>query len=820
MKHLVLSIALSLSFAFSFGQSVNLSGKITDEKGVSIPFASIYIKNTSKGTSANADGDYRLSLAPGKYDLVIRAMGYQQNNQRIELSEPTQLNFVLQAESFKLQDVVIRADGEDPAYAIIRQSIKKRKSHLNEVKSYQADVYIKGLQKLVAAPKKFMGVNIDEVGKQLGLDSNRRGIIYLSESESKLSFERPDQYREEMISSKVSGSNRAFSFNRATDLQVNFYENFQNWGGLSLRPLVSPIADNAMLYYDYKFLGNTVENGEMINKIQVIPKRTSDPVFQGNIYILEDSWRIHSLDLMVTKQANLNFVDTLKISQQFFPLQRNSWMTANLKFEFQGGFFGFRFAGYFIAMFKNYDLNPEFAKKEFKEALKITPEVNKKDSTYWKESRPVPLTEEERLDYEKKEALATKRQSKPYLDSLDRENNKLKPGKLLLGSGFSFRNRYERKFYQINSLLGSAYYNTVEGFGLDYGASYTHRIDSVLNKFVNLSGNLRYGFSNRLFTARMSADFPLAKHYTVALKLGSDLVDLNSQGSVSTLFNSINSLFYETNLLKLYQKSYASAAISRRILGNVRVNLNLEYADRTSLENTSTYRFRDVKDREFNSNNPFFPNVQQQLFPQNQSFKVGFRASYNFSNRYVTYPSGKYFVASKYPTLGIQYQKALKGVFGSDVDFELLSVDLSKSEIPMGFYGKTTFSVAAGKFLRNQVLYYPDFHHFLGNQNTVFESRINRFLFLDFYRFSTPDKYVEAHLEHNFSGFILNKVPLIRKLKLQELAGVNYLSTPDLSNYTEWFVGLQFLNLKAYYGWSYTDGSPMQSGLRFAVGLR
>jgi hypothetical protein len=177
-------------------------------------------------------------------------------------------------------------------------------------------------------------------------------------------------------------------------------------------------------------------------------------------------------------------------------------------------------------------------------------------------------------------------------------------------------------------------------------------------------------------------------------------------------------------------------------------------------------------------------------------------------------------MASKYPTLGIQYQKAIQGVFGSDVDFDLLSVDLSKSDIPMGFYGKTTFSVAAGKFLRNQALFYPDFHHFLGNQNTVFESRINRFLFLDFYRFSTSDKYFEAHLEHNFSGFILNKVPLIRKLKLQELAGVNYLSTPDLRSYTEWFVGLQFLNLKAYYGWSYTDGSPMQSGLRFAVGLR
>lgn len=820
MKHFVLVVVLSLFVTLSFGQNVTLSGKITDEKGLSIPFASIYIKNTSKGTSANADGEYRLSLNSGKYDLIIRAMGYQQSTQQIILTEDTKLNFVLRTESFRLQDVVIRADGEDPAYAIIRQAIKKRKSHLTEVKSYQADVYIKGLQKLTSAPKKFMGVNIDEVGKQLGLDSNRRGIIYLSESESKLSFERPDQYREELVSSKVSGSNRAFSFNRATDLQVNFYENFQNWGGLSLRPLVSPIADNALLYYDYKFLGNAVENGEMINKIQVIPKRISDPVFQGTIYILEDSWRIHSLDLMINKQANLNFVDTLKISQQFFPLQRNSWMTANTKFEFQGGFFGFRFAGYFIAMFKNYDLSPQFAKNNFREALKITPEVNKKDSTYWKESRPIPLTAEEQADYDKKQVLAAKRESKPYLDSLDRVYNQPKLGKLLLGSGFTFRNRYERKFYRVNSLLGSTYYNTVEGFGIDYGASYTHRIDSVLNKFVNLSGNLRYGFSNKLFTARMSADFPLAQHYTVSLKMGSDVLDLNNQGSVSTLFNSINSLFYETNLLKLYQKSYASVAIGRRIWGNVRVNLNLEYADRKSLTNQSDYRFVDVKDRVFTSNNPFSPELDQTLFPQNQSFKIGFRASYNFSNRYVTYPSGKYYTASKFPTLGIQYIKAIRGVLGSDVAYDLFSVDLAKSDIQMGFYGKTSFSLAAGKFLNRQNLYYPDFRHFQGNQTTVFEPKVNSFLFLDFYRFSTPDRYFEAHLEHNFSGFILNKVPLIRKLKLQELAGINYLATPTNPNYREWFVGLQFLNVKAYYGWYSGTSSQMESGLRLAIGIR
>jgi hypothetical protein len=819
MRYLVIILALVLSNELSFAQLINLTGKISDDKGRAVSFASIYLKNTTKGTSANQEGVYRLGLNAGKYELVISAVGYQQVIQPIEIRQDQQLNFVLKEAAYQLKDVVVRADDEDPAYAIIRSAIKQRKKHLNEVRAYEADVYIKGIQKLTDAPKKFMGVNMDEVGKQLGLDSNRRGIIYLSESESKLSFQKPDLYREEMISSKFSGSNRAFSFNRATDLKINFYENYQKWDGLSLRPFVSPIADDAFLYYQYKFLGNLVENGRMINKIQVLPKRYTDPVFSGSIYIIEDSWRIHSADLAITKASNLNFVDTLKIKQEFFPVDQAIWMPSSVKMEFNGAFFGFRFGGYFVAVFENYNLEPQLAKINFKEALKITRGVNKKDSLYWQEARPIPLTAEEKADYEKKESLAAKRESKPYLDSLDRINNRVKLNKFLMGSGYNFRNRYERKTYRVNSLLGSAYYNTVEGFGIDYGASYTHRIDSVLNKFINVSGNLRYGFSNRLFTGRMSADFPIGEQYNVSLKLGSDVIDLNNQGTVPTLFNTISSLFYERNLQKLYQKSFVSVAVSRRVLGNVRLSFNFEYANRNSLENTSNYRFRDVEDREFSSNNPFSPDVEQPLFPQNQSFKIGFRANYNFSNRYVTYPSGKYFTPSKYPTLGLQYIRAISGVFGSDVDYDLLSVDLSKSDIPLGFYGKTTFSLSAGKFFRNNLIYFPDFHHFIGNQNTFFQSKINSFLFLDFYRNSTSDQYTEAHLSHNFSGFIFNKIPLIRKLKLQELAGFNYLSTPQLKHYREFYLGLQYLNFKLYYGAAYQNGQQLQQGFRMAVNL-
>ena len=128
--------------------------------------------------------------------------------------------------------------------------------------------------------------------------------------------------------------------------------------------MISPIADNALFYYNYKYIGFSTENGETIDKIKVTPKRTYDACFQGYIYIVEDSWRIYGLDLFITKKQNINFVDTLKINQQFFPVSQNIWMPSSIKFEFTGGLLGFKIGGYFISIYKDYNLEPTFSKKE------------------------------------------------------------------------------------------------------------------------------------------------------------------------------------------------------------------------------------------------------------------------------------------------------------------------------------------------------------------------------------------------------------------------------------------------------------------------
>ncbi|WP_461450278.1 DUF5686 and carboxypeptidase regulatory-like domain-containing protein [Mucilaginibacter sp.] len=797
-----------------FGQQVSVSGKITNEHNQPIPFASIYVKNTTAGTSSNSDGDYTLQLKPGTYEIRFGSVGYKQENKVVTLTVNKQLNIVLKTESYQLTDVVISATGENPAYGIIRKAIKKRKQHLQEVKAYTCDVYIKGVQKLLAAPKKFMGFDVQKATSEAGLDSNRRGIIYLSESQSKYSFEQPDKVHEEMISSKVSGSNRAFSYNRASDMKINFYENIQVWQGLSNRPVISPVADNALFYYKYKLLGKTVENGETIYKIRVTPKRTYDACFQGDIYILEDSWRIYSLNLFITKAQNINFVDTLRFSQQFFPVGKTAWMPSTVKFEFVGGFFSFKFSGYFISVYKNYNIEPVFSKNEFNEVLRISTGINKKDSVFWANERPIPLTEEEKTDYKNKAVLARKRESKPYLDSLDRVNNKFNAGAIL--GGYHYRDRYKHEYLNLDPLLTAVKFNTVQGFDINYGGSFSKRIDTLNNRYLVIGAKAGYGFADHKFTGNVYTLLPVSS-FTLGIKAGSEVVDLNGDNPISPLVNTFYSLFEKENYEKLYQKRYVSLSANKRIAGGWLASASAEWADRTWLPNATSYSFFNPGNKTYMSNNPLLPNADIPLFPENQSFKITLRTSYDFSDKYETFPTGRRYLPSPYPTIGVNYITGIKGVLGSDVDYSLLSADISKSNINAGVLGQSSFYVGAGKFLNDNKLYYPDYQQFAGNQVLFYKSGISSFLLLNYYTFSTYKEYIEGHFEQNFSGFILNKIPLIRKLKLQEIVDANYLSTSSLKNYTELGFGVQYLNFRLMYGKSFNSGSNVNSAVRLGV---
>ncbi|MBB2145590.1 carboxypeptidase-like regulatory domain-containing protein [Pedobacter sp. LMG 31464] len=814
-----INLLLILMLAFynvSVAQQYQISGKITEAGGEIIPFASVYVKNTAKGVSANADGVYKLTLDKGDYTLVYKAIGFKTIEHSVNLTTDLTLNQKLASESYTLKNVVIRPNAEDPAYEIIRQAIKNRKTHLNEVDSYSSNVYIKGLQKLVGAPKKFFGRDIQ---KTLDLDTNRKGILYLSESQSVFSFKRPNKIHEEMVSSKVSGRNNSFSFNKASDLIINFYENLLLEGsGLSARSFVSPIADNALFYYKYKLLGTTEENGVTINKIEVIPRRTNDPVFRGIVYIADDSWRLMGTNLNLTEAAGINFVDTLNISQQFIKIE-NVYMPSDIKFQFNGNVLGFKFEGYYVGIYSNYDIHPNFPKNYFTaEILKVTKAVNKKDSLYWMNIRPIPLTDEEKFDYKKKDSIALRKTSKRYLDSVEKEHNEFGIVKMLL-TGYDINKRYEKKYIHFDPIIRSVFYNTVEGFGLKYGVTFRKVLED--RKTYTIRPEVRYGFSNHVFTANLSGSYyydPL-KRASIGASFGSDISDLNRYGSMSLLSNSINTLLFERNLSKFYKKEFANINTTRELADGLQASASIDYNKNYTLKNTSNYKLRDLKDEEYTSNNPFTPNSETPLFPTYTAVSISAGLTYTIGQKYITRPDGKFYQESKYPRFQLGYTKGIKGILSSDVDYDLVNLEIYQDRISTGLLGYSSFVVGAGKFLNNTSVFYPDSKHFRGNNSTVFPPNLRKFRFLDFYQYSTSREYVEVHFEHNFAGFMINKIPLLRKLKLEEIVGVNYLTQPGKRNYKEFYFGVERLGFGASYGYAYDGNKKVDQGFRITYGF-
>jgi len=815
MKKIFLTLFLFVSALSLSAQQLKLGGTIKDTEGQSVPFASVYIKNTTIGTSANVDGVYSLSIEKGTFTIIYKAIGYKALEKEITINDNLTEDVVITPETYSLAGVTIDGNAEDPAYEIIRQAIKKRKEHLTEVKAYKADVYIKGVQKLVGAPKKFFGKDIQ---KTLDLDTNRKGILYLSESTSTFSYERPNKIHEEMVSSKIAGRNNAFSFNKASDLIINFYDNILLEDKLSARGFVSPISDNAFLYYRYKLLGVSTENGATINKIQIIPRREHDPVFRGTIYITDDSWHLFNADVYLTSNSGINLLDTLNISQQFIKTE-NTYMPSNINFQFNGNVLGFKFEGYYVGVYSNYNLHPNFPKNYFTgEILKITKAVNKKDSLFWLNNRPIPLTKEESRDYVRKDSIAALKVSKHYLDSLERENNKFGIVKAAI-TGYTINNRYAQKYYSFDPIYRSIFYNTVEGFALKYGVTYVKRLQD--SRYYSIRPEVRYGFSNKTLTGNISANYYYnpVKRANISISGGSGIYDLNDLGTMSLLGNSINSLLFETNFSKFYKKEFANIGTTRELTNGLQASLTADYARHTNLENSTSFKIKDLKGETFTSNNPFTPDTETPLFPTYKSLAITASLNYTIDQQYITRPDGKFYQGSKYPVINLTYKKGIKGLFNSDVDYDLVSLEVSQNRISAGLWGYSSFVVGAGKFINNNTVYYPEAKHFRGNNSLLGLPNLRKFLFLDFYLFSTDRQYLEAHFEHNFSGLLTNKVPLLRKLKLEELVGVNYLSQPVKRNYTEFYFGLQRLIFKATYGFAYDGNRRVNHGFRLYYGF-
>lgn len=806
---------LLLLFLVSFVSNAQIKGTVSDEKGNPLPFVTIFQEDTYNGTTSNEQGNYEFNLnKKGKQSVVFQFLGFKTQKVAIQTDKlPYSLNIKMIEESFSLNEVIINKKN-NPALAIIKSAIASRKRNTEKTNRFNADFYSRGIFKLKNAPKKILGQKIGDLNG--ALDSTGTGIISLSETFSKIAFEKPNNLKEVVTASKVSGRDNGYSYNTARSSFYDFYDNTIDFGV----QMISPIANNAFNYYNYK-LESTFndENANMINKIKVTAKRDSEPVFEGYIYIVEDSWAIYAVDLDIKGyRIKEEFLDVMTLKQNFSYNNSNKiWAKNTQSLEITAGAFGIKFTGKYNYVYSNYEFIDAFAPKTFtNEITRIEINANKKDSLFWNTNRPIPLTMEESTDYIRKDSIYKVRNSEKYLDSIDAKENKFKLLKLL--TGYTYKNSTEKHSFSYEGLLnlGSLSFNTVQGYNFDSGFRYTNwKNQESKGIYTSISTKLNYGFAeDRLrVTGQFIHRFNNQNYATLYMTGGSSVKQFNPNEPISKAINTISSLAFKNNFMKLYNLESVAIGYSQDIANGVNLNGKIEYQQRKPLFNNTDFSLFS-KDDLYTSNNPLAPNdFTTVAFEKHHLTKINLLAKINFGNKYSSRPDGKFNIRNeKYPTLYLGYEKAV-AANEKKYEFDHFNTRLMY-DLTLGNKGVLGLNLKAGKFLNADNIAFIDYKHFNGNQTHIGQTAryLNVFNLLPYYSSSTNDSYFEAHTEYNDKGYIMNKIPLLNKLKSTLILGAHALSTPNNKPYTEVTVGLdnlgfgKFKMLRVDYVRSYQNG--------------
>ncbi|KAB1160657.1 carboxypeptidase-like regulatory domain-containing protein [Tenacibaculum aiptasiae] len=787
MKKTITLLFLTLT-NITFSQ---IRGKVTSNTNKPLSFVSVYLENSITGTTTNDNGDYELAISKkGEHTIVYQILGYKTIKKKVNISSfPYSLDVQLSEEEVALDEVLISSK-ENPANRIIRNAIASKSKNTDKFGRYKADFYSRGLFKVKNLPKKFLGQEIGDMGG--GLDSTRSGIVYLSETISKISFQKkPKNFKEHIIASKVSGSDNGISFNQAEEVDFNFYENSFN---LADAQMVSPIANGAFGYYNYKLAGTFYDkNGNLISKIQLLPKRKNDRVFSGHIYIVEDDWAIYGADVVVTgAQVSMPMIDTLKIKQNYNYSNKNkAWVPVTQTIDFKAGMFGFNFNGRFSAAYSNYNFEPDFSNKYFgSEILSFAENATEKDTVYWNKIRPVTLTNEEIADYKLKDSIKTKRKSKKYLDSVDTKQNKFKILNVL--SGYSYNNTYEKWGLSFSSPIENISFNTVQGWNSSIGINYYKTLNKKGKNF-GASANINYGISDKKIrpTGYFYYKWNNTTRPILNISGGRTTAQFNAKRPISRFWNTISSVLFERNYMKIYEKDFARVSFSQEVVNGLRMSTSLEYANRKPLFNTTDYVMFPKSNVEYTSNNPQDPTNFTSSFTPHKIWSFTLGANIQFGQKYLSYPNGKYNVSSrKYPSLFIGYKKNF-GADNSEWNSDVIYSQLNQ-RISLGNWGEFKYKAKGGIFLGKKDIPFIDYAHFNGNRLLVAPNSnyLNNFYMLPYYQLSTNDKYGELHGEYNFKGALLSKVPLLNKLNFHLVTGAKGLFTGGNKPYSEYSVGL------------------------------
>jgi len=756
LKKISFSIVLFLLFSsFVFSQT-KVSGVVVDKKNQPVSYANIVFKGSNEGTVSDENGKFYLESSKNYTTLVVAFVGFTTKDVDLEKLVTYNMKVVLNEEEM-LQEVVIykgkTSKKNNPALDILRKIWeRKRKNGLRMFDQYQYEKYEKVEFDLNTIDSAFMKQKIFK-GMEFVFNkvdtSKVTGKTYLPIfiNESMYDVYGDNKLKKEksiIKANKNSGLGNGDGVNTFIKDLYNDYNIYNNHLTFFDKSFTSPLSTTGIDVYNYVLRDSSFIDNKWCYNIVFYPRRKNELTFKGDFWVNDSTYAIKTINMAVSKSANINWVKDIYIEQEFevvsdsvFLLTRDYMMSdfAINKKEESKGVYGKR-----TTLVRNHKFNEVKPDKFYKEEVNfIDNAVYTKSDEYWEENRFEKLNKDEIGVYKMLDTLKTVKKFKQMYNLVT-----------ILGSGYIQKGNID--FGPIFSTFG---FNVVEGIRVRVGG----RTYFGPNDKWRFQGYTAYGFDDNKFKYGLSGKWMVDSKRRIIVEAGNRR-DVEQIGASLTTTNDVlgrsfasSALFASGNNGKLTNINLTMASVEIEPIKNLIFKTGFSY--RTLESASPTFSLDYYSDDTYTTTKS---EVKQS--------EVNLQVEYTPGRKTVGYGVERLNVDSPYSRFFVNYSQGFKGLIDSDFDYSKLQL-YYKQPITIGPLGRTNLTMELGKTFGQVPLGLMSV--IPGNQTYFIIG--NTFNNLNFYEF-VSDEYATLQWDHNFQGRLLSRIPLMRKLNWREIIGV------------------------------------------------
>lgn len=764
-----------LSHAQSF---TSASGIVKDSiTGEPLPFVSVYFDGSTIGAMTDDNGTFTLQNNQGYTKLAAASLGY--DTKFIDLKpgkKNDNLEVLLKPTAFEISEVVVKPKREkytrkdNPAVELIKKVIAHKNDNRIEAKpEYQTEVY----EKLSLSLDNF-NPNLDKnkflkkfkfIKNYLDTSEfNGKPILTVSVRENLSDF----YYRKSPKAEKtIVRAKRMQGIDKTLDdgggITSNLEEIFKSINifdnniPILLNRFVSPLSSTlATTYYHYYIMDTLDVGGDKCVDLAFVPANSESYGFTGRLYItLDGNYAVKKVLLNTPANINLNWVDKLRIEQEFKQMPDSTWVL-----DQENTFVNFyvvkgtqQLYAHQLRNYDNYNFNVQNADSVFGllGALHVLPEATAQPDTFWTHNRPIPLKEKEDA---LKDLLGQLRKVPAF-------NAIIKTAEILITGYIPTANDKKVTKFDFGPMNTTFSANHLEGFHMRVGGMTT----ANLNPYWFASGYLAYGTNDRKikYNLKLTHSFTKKEYHEGENPVNNlsfiQEYDVYTPGQ-DFLFTSKDNIFvawkvgepvtkmqYIRKSVLQYEKEWLNGLTWKSWIMNQNNEAagTLQYIKRD--ESGNLYHIKDFTTSEIGTQLRFAPGERA------YNGRSGKESVFNLSK--------------DAPVFKLSHQLGIKGVLGGDYNYNHTEISAEK-RIWLSSFGHIDAQIKAGK-VWDKV---PFPLLILPNTNQSITIQPEAFHMMNALEFVT-DQYVSFNATYYLKGWILNRIPGIKWLRLREVLSFN-----------------------------------------------